>query len=229
MRAAWEGIFYALLPKRDVEIIFDQGQCAACEHLHADQANEHSSESLHRDEPFFSQELLDVGAEQDDDEGGDPGGDHGRADQKRRSSFMSVEHDGGDGAGPCNDGDGQRDDHRLAGQVLGTAAVFRKDHAQRDEEEKRASRDPDDGTGNPDDAQSRIAKESEEEQDGECNAELSANDLHLLFLIEAGEHSQKEGDLARSVEDEEDRRGDGEEGGVLRSGHIQDIYICNQI
>lgn len=191
----------------NVEVLGDEEEDAIGEHLDADEADEHAAESFDGDEPLFSEELFDVGAEEDNDERGNPGGEGGASDQENVASLMGVEHDRGDGSGAGDDRDGQRDDHRLVGEGFCAIARFgfRENHGEGDEEEENPSGNGDDRAGDPQNAQNGVAEKGEEEEDRKGDGQLAGDDFELPSLIEASEHREEEGDLTGCVQYKKDR------------------------
>lgn len=116
----------------NVEKILDQDEDAASEHLDTDQADQHSAETFYGNEPFFAKELLDEGAEEQNDERRNPGANGGQGYLRRVSGLVGVKHDGSDDAGACHYGNRQRDNHWLGSRNIAVFVFnsFWKDHRQ---------------------------------------------------------------------------------------------------
>jgi len=180
--------------------------------LDADEADEHAAEPLDGEEPFFAEDLLDVGSGEEDKEGGDPGGECGRGDERRVMRLVGIHHDGSDGPGTRNERHGEGNNHRLAMECCCSSwGVLWENHGQGNQEKEDSPCDSDDGAGNAENHKYPIPAESKEEEDQEGDGELPTDDFHLPLVVELGQHGEEEGDLPRRVQDEENRGGDGEE------------------
>lgn len=192
----------------NVEEFFHQVEHAGGDHVHADEGDEHAADAFNRDESIFPKHFLDVGSEEEDDQGWNPSGNSSCCDEEWTACVMGVSHDGGDSARAGNDGNGEWDDHRFFLQSFDFAWLG-EDHGKSDDEEEDAASYCDDRAGNAEDFEDPVTEEREEEENDERDDHFAGDDPHLIFMAKPCEHGQEEGDLTGCVKNEKDSESDG--------------------